>query len=423
MGVRSSLRRRGPRAPALLGALVLLAAPGAACARDATNHFWSDFWRAEATVDRPGEPSDVPMSPRWFDALDVGAALHASSAPQVSAELTLRLRLDAADYLQRKRDEAEDFARLARVLEREARDREQLQRLAARCVGAWRAWQVRLIDLVAPGGAAAALPGLSAPDVAYLHGLRALLALDATLAAAADAVQAAVAAGDAADACRLGGVIDTLDLAADHPRLVAAALERSIAARTHAMLAAPAPPSAWLLADLRPGSTGGGGALRFGLDLPLPVTDSELDLALGGSGTLATARLSWHRSGAAARRPYHVPSAAPPPQPEALEGELRDALRRRTLESRLLLQAADRQWDEACGSGQAPRAGATDARSAGRAGGRSATIDCLAAGARDEAQLAALLVAVDAEIAALQAMLGAIAASGHALAALVPPPG
>ncbi len=421
MGVRAPVTPAARRAFAALAALLLLLATGLGAAGDSRERFWSDFWRAEGELTGSSaahEPQGHRPPPQWFDALDLGATLLASSAaPEWGAELTLRLRLDAAAYLERSRAEARDLAGLARALDRQARDSELLQRLAARCVGAWRAQQVRLIDLITPGAATASLLGRPDPDLDYLRGLRELLALDATRSA-----EAGQALG-----CRLEGVLDALELSPHHPRLVAEQFERSIDARTRAMLTAPAPASAWLRADLRPGNPGVGGGLRFGLELPIPVPGSELDLSLGSEGSGAFARLSWYRSGLAARQPNHALWADTPFDLEALERELGDALQRRVLEARLMLSAAERQWSEACSRGSAAASVAMRAvvdgsgRFADPVGVR-AVVDCLTDGPHDDAHLAALLVAIDAEIAALQALLGAVAASGQELSALLRPP-
>ncbi len=385
MGVRAPVSR-GARTLTLITALTTLVAANLGATHGGDDRgFWSDL----PTVHLDDA---APAAPSWLDALDVGAAVRASSADaELAAEVTLRFRLDAEHYLERVRAEGRDLAGLAAALARHQRHGAQVQWLAGRCQGAWRAWQVRSIDLgLERAGAPASLE--HAAELDHLHALRALLQLDATQAAAATEVRA----------CRLASVLEGIALAADHPLLVSAALERSIVTRTEAMFAAPAPASAWLHAEVRSGSFGPDGALRVGLDLPLRIAGAELEASLSADPTSAQARLSWHRYGAATDRHFALAAERSPADPEAAERALRDGLRRRVIEAELLRGMAERHWREVCGDG-----------------GAEAVVACLSAGPRSEVHLGALIVAIDAELAAVQASLAAIDASGHALATVI----
>ena len=386
-----------------LSALALLLALPLASAHDGADPSW---WRE---LPRSRQAPATPPAARWFEALDLTASAHASSAGGAStlgAELSVRVRLDAESYLARIDAEAHDLATIADALERRRHHGAELQWLATRCEGMWRAWQAHHLDL--------ALASMNDrpqtdPDLAYLHALRDLHGLRASARAETTDVRA----------CRLAARIDTLALAADHPHLVIAHAERSLGERTDAMLAAPAPASAWLHADMRADSFGPSAGVRFGLDLPIPVATTELGLTIGAEHTFEPAgtlnpdaagvtrpggyvRLEWQRAGAAVNRRRVSVSAASPDDPRQLAQDLRDDLQRRLLEAALLRSDAERHWRDVCGAADA-----------------DTVIACLAGAPARQPPFGAVLAAVDAELTALHATLAVIDASGHGLATLI----
>ena len=408
MGVRGRpLSRRGrrwhrsPRAAlALTLSALLLALPTATAHEGADPSWWRDLPRSR-------QAAATPPAARWYDALDLAASAHATRAGSaLGAELSVRARLDAASYLARVDAEARDLATIADALERRRHHDAELRWLAARCEGMWRAWQAHHLDLVL---ATEDDGPQTDPDLAYLHALRDLHGLRASDLAGAVDVRA----------CRLAARLDGLALAAGHPHLVIAHAERSLGERTAAMLAAPAPASAFLHADVRAGSVGPSAGVRFGLDLPIPVATTELGLTIGAEHAFERAgvlsrdaggvnrpdgylRLEWQRAGAAVNRQRAPLSGAEPDDLRQLEQELRDDLQRRLLEATLLRSDAERHWRDACGAADA-----------------DTVVACLAGAAARQPHLGAVLMAVDAELAALHATLAAIDASGHGLAALL----
>lgn len=384
---------------------MLLALP-LASAHDAADPSW---WR---DLPPAGQATATPPAAPWYDALDLAASAHASSAGGASAgstlgaELSVRVRLDAESYLARVDAEARDLATITEALERRRHHGAELQWLATRCEGVWRAWQTHHLDLAL---ASVNDRPQTDPDRAYLHALRDLHGLRASDRAEAADVRA----------CRLATRLDGLVLAADHPHLLIAQAERSLGERTEAMLAAAAPASAWLHADVRAGGFGPSAGIRFGLDLPIPVAATELGLTIGAEHTFEPARtlspyaagvtrprgnvrLEWQRSGAAANRQRGSVSGSAPDEPRQLERELRDDLQRRLLELTLLRSDAERHWREICGAADA-----------------DTVIACLAGAAARQPPLGAVLAAIDAELTALHTALAAIDAAGHGLAALI----
>ena len=395
--------RQPPGAALALSALALLLALPLASAHDGADPSW---WR---DLPRSRPATSTPRAAPWYDALDLAASAHASSARGASAggtlgaELSVRVRLDAESYLARLDAEAHDLAAIADALERRRHHGAELRWLAARCEGVWRAWQAHHLEL------ALASMNDTDPDLAYLHALRDLHGLRASARAETADVRA----------CRLAARLDTLALAADHPHLLIDQAERSLGERTDAMLAAPAPASAWLHADVRTGSFGPSAGFRFGLDLPIPVAATELGLTIGSEHTFEPAgtlgrdaagvsrpggyvRLEWQRAGAAVNRQHGSVSGASPDEPRQLAQELRDDLRRRVLEAALLRSDAERHWRDACGAADA-----------------DTVIACLAGAAARQPPLGTVLAAIDAELTALHAALAAIDASGQGLAALI----
>lgn len=352
----------------------------------------SDWW---AGLPHMPPSADTLTAPHWYDALDVAAGLSAASGhTPLAADLSLRLRLDVDAYLARTAAEREDLARLESALARQRATTEQLTWLARRCEGAWRAWQVQLLD-----GVLVQSPE-HAVDAGYLASLRALFAIDATSPAAASDIEA----------CRLPGVFDRLTLARDHPALAIEAASRSLSDRTTIVMALPAPASMWLHVELvgdvheRPRA-----AIRAGLDVPIPVREGGLDLSVQGDAHGVRARVAWQRSGMAAAAASSRLSAAPDAGTGRGGTALEEAFTRRRLEAILLGREAERSWDLACG-GLEPRSivACLAAASGGEGGGQA-----------DDVLVDALLRAIDAELSALRTLLGVIEVSGHGLDALV----
>jgi hypothetical protein len=383
------MTRRSPsRAARLVVAwLVVGAAVPGAVARSADSGWWSE-------LPPMPPPADTLTAPRWYDAVDVAAGLSATSgAGSRVADLSLRLRLDVEAYLARVAAERADLARLEGALARQRATAEQLAWLARRCEGAWRAWQVQLLD-----GVLAEAPG-DAVEAGYLASLRALLAIDATRPAAVSDIAA----------CRLPGVLERLALARDHPALAIEAASRSLSDRTAIAMASPAPASAWLHVELAGDVHGPRAAIRAGLDVPIPVGTGGIDLTLRGDAQGASARVAWQRSGMAAAAGWSRRSTAADPSAGRGGDALGDAFHRRRLEAILLVREAERSWDLACAAIE-PRA----------------IVECLAAassdaggGRADGGLVDALLRAIDAELSALRTLLAAIEAAGHGLETLV----
>ncbi len=379
--------RRTPSRAARVAVVWLIvgsAFPGAD-ARSVTSNWWSEL----PPMPPPGE---ALAAPHWYDALDVAAGLSTASGDgSLTADLSVRLRLDADAYLERVAAERADLDRLHEALARQRATTEQLTWLARRCEGVWRAWQVRLLD-----DRLAQTPDHAAKDE-YLVSLSALLAIDATSPAAASDI----------GACRLIGVLGGLTLAQDHPALVIEAAGRSLSDRTRTVMASPGPASMWLDVELASDVHGPRAAIRFGLDVPLPVREGGLAVTLAGDAHGVRGRVAWQRSGLVASGASSRPSTAPDTTPR--DDTLSDAFARRRLEAILLAREAERSWDLACAAIEPHAVVACLSSASTRVGGAQP----------DHALVDALLRSIDAELAALRTLLGAIEASGHALETLV----
>ena len=397
---------RDPALTRAIIALTLLCCAVQASAATPAEDWWAGLPRAGAPhvdVDRFGHSPEgasgvdgrggAAKEPRWYDALDLGASLWASSSSAaLGADLTLRLRLDATEYLARVRDERAELAELASALEGQDLARAQLDWLARRCEGVWRAWQARFVRSALDSQPA---PALAPLELAHLQALESYFAAAASRPAEREDVLE----------CRLEGLTEGLVLASGHPRLSIASAERRLTARTVAMMSAPGPPSFWLQAGLAAGDPGGRASVRFGLDLPLPAAASDLDLSLTSDGAGVDARLRWHRAGAAPRPPTTPSPETHTPTEAQLFGHLSAELRRRLLEAELMRADADLRWNEVC-----PGFEPVDLE------------DCLHGIPYHLGLLDGLLMAVDAELAALRASLAALGASGHQLDALLSQP-
>ena len=338
----------------------------------------------------------VPTAPRavaeervpWHDALDASLGARVTSDGMVSAELSLRWRLDASAYLARARADARDLALHAGALERQAWLRDQLELVARGCESAWRALQAELIDGATDGELASVHPPETLRE---LELLRALLTLGSRAPAAVDPLAS----------CRLDALVVGLELAPDHPGIVEAAAAARLAERSAALLDAPAPVSAWLQADAAHDAFGARSGVRVGLDVPLDVRLGAAELTLASDGRAADAAVRWvHGAGAAPRQPAWQPAETT----RDLRATLEETLSRRRLETALQRVEADRRWALACGSPEA-----------------TAIASCLERPVVDIAGLDARLAAIDAELTVLHRVLATIEASGRALLHLVPP--
>lgn len=356
-------------------------------AHTTADDWWSGLPHMTASEDTLG-------APRWYDALDVAAGLSAGSgAGAVAADLSLRLRLDIDSYLERVTAERADLDRIDRALARQRVTTEQLTWLSKRCEGAWRAWQVRLLDsLLAPSHE-------SDGETGYLASLRALLAVDATNPATVPDVAA----------CRLPGVLERLALAREHPAITVEAASRSLSDRTAAAMASQGPASMWLHVELASEMHGPRTVIRAGLDVPIPVREGGLDVSVSSDAQGVRGRIAWQRSGLAAGSASSRRAASRETAPDQADAVFGEAFTRRRLEALLLAREAERSWDLVCGAIEP-----------------HAVVVCLAAASKDtggdqadDALIDALLRAIDAELAALRTLLGAIEASGHGLETLI----
>lgn len=370
------------RAVLCFGALVLAVT---AHARGVDAAWWAELPRFD--------PAARPLAdPHWYDVLDVAVGVTGSTQiGAITADLSLRARLDARAYLDRVASERADLAAMDDAFARQRAMHEQLEWVAQRCEGMWRAWQVRLLD------AALERPSEAAEDAAYLAALRRRLALDASRLATPPDVAA----------CRLPGVLDGLALAHDHPTLVLDAASRSLRERTERVMAAPSPATAWVTLDLEAGSAGRRADVRVGLDLPVPVRTGAVDIQLSGDAQGVRGRVAWQRSGVAAGSLSHQRVTTDASRDDTQE-RLVDTLLRRGIEAGLLRSDADRLWAASCGA-----AAPTDVLACMRLASDRADTHL------EPSVASALMSAIDAEVRALSAVLGTIEASGHVLEALV----
>lgn len=372
--------QRAWRSAALASALALAAATNASSAR------WHDAL--------PAPPAPIPaLTVPWHDALDAALGARVASDGGLSADLSLRWRLDAPAYLERARADAADLAAHTEALERQAWLRQQLEVVASSCEAAWRSLQRGLIDDligIAPG------TGLAPEAVDELSLLRALIALGAQ-----DALEV-----EPLTSCRLDAVVADLELAPEHPRLLEAAAAARLAERSALRLDSPAPASLWLHADLSHDPFGARAGARIGLDLPLDVTLGAAELTLASDGRVADATVRWVSGGGAS--PRHPSRLGAPNQAEgasALRPVLETTLTRQRLETALHRLEAERRWTQACASS------ALEAIAA-----------CLARPPADLGWVDALLAAIDSELTVLHGALAAIETSGWSLAQLLPAP-
>ena len=334
----------------------------------------------------PDAPAPVGASSvPWYDALDASASVRLASDASVALDVSLRWRLDAREYLARATGDAGDLALHADALATRTWQFDQLGYVAERCEASWRSAQADLIDRFKqePGTPSDAL------TTTELRLMRALLERDAAAPLDADRIRA----------CRLDGLLVTLDLAADHPQLVLDDVERRLGERSARSLRAPAPPSLWLRTDLGRDALGVRANVRVGLDVPLPTTMGASELTLASDGRVSEAGLRWmHASGSSRREPN-----APPSMPTSdTHAELAAKLWQLRLQADLRRVDASRRWMHACGADDA-----------------GAIVTCVRGLPFDVSHLDALITAVDAELVVLQTTLAAIEASGHALVRLL----
>jgi hypothetical protein len=341
-------------------------------------HPWLDLLPAAGA----GAGDLAPLAITRWDALDLDASLRGRpTLAEASVSLRARYRLDADEYLERKRADRDDLATVHRARRELARREAVLTWFAERCAGVWRAWQV---DLLTPHPLDPA-PGAEA---AYLTALRALLANAATAPATVVDV----------DACRLERWLGAVALAPDAPELAAAASEARLEERSGALVHAAAPPIAWLEAEVRVGQGSHGAlTLRAGLDLPV-ARGGLLALAVDGQGPDLS--LSWHGGGVDDRiAARHGVDA----RPGSGLAAVRDAAyERRRAEAQLAVADARLRWTRACGGASA-----------------EAVIGCLGRARSGAPERDGLLAAIEAELGALEANLALVAAAGHDLADLL----
>lgn len=367
--LRSGRARAARRALGVAVGACLAALAGAAQAVDTGHLAW-----LHDLPPRPAErPTPTPVA--WYDAVDVAIGVLGASDGRLGADVSVRLRLDATDYLARAAADRDDLATLDDAMARQAWHQAQLEWLQDRCVGAWRAHQVALLEGVAT-------PGAALDDELDL--VARLLALQATTPADARTV-----AG-----CRLDDRPTSRSLADDHPILVGRAAEARLNERSATMLVATPPPSLWLHGDVGIDRFGARANVRLGLDVPLPVTVGDAEAALTTGGRDLELRVRWQRAGAAAPRSFTRDARERADERTALEV----ALLRRQLEAQLDRLDADRHWHALCGDADA-----------------TTVVTCLGGVRGDPRWLDAALAAIDAEIAALRSAFAAVDASGHPL--------
>jgi hypothetical protein len=323
-----------------------------------------------------------PLTVSQADALDVSATLRGVPGEgELALSLRARYRLDAEDYLRRKRADADDLDALHGAIRTLAQRDAALAWFATRCEGVWRAWQVELLGkrpTVAPHD----------PERAYRAALRDLLARTATSPAEPHDVAA----------CRLERWAATLTLDPEAPDLVAARSEAGLARRAAGLASSVAPASVWVEADARGSAHARGSlSLRAGLDLPL-TSGSSVALGLGRFGP--DVALSWHRASVDGRiMARHHGDAAGGVRADA---ERPERVERHRAEAALARADASRRWSGACGD-TAP----------------AAVIACLERAAGGAALRDDLLGAIEAELAALQAELALVSAAGRDLRELL----
>ncbi|TVR93038.1 MAG: hypothetical protein EA416_05990 [Trueperaceae bacterium] len=333
----------------------------------------------------PPDPVNATIVP-WYDALDASVGARVASDAAIGVDLALRWRLDARAFLARAEADAWDLAEHATALATQAWTLDQLGLIARHCENAWRSVQVALIDRFVR------LQGQSDDIAEELLLVRALLA------------PASIRHLDGAtiDACRLDAVAASLELAPDHPRLVAAMAEQRLGERSSQMVAMAAPMSVWLHADVWKGTSSTRGGLRFGIDVPLPSSVGTSELALSTDGLVADASLRWTHTAGSMQKGPHMPSS----QPSATTFADLDAdLTRLRLETQLRRLDAARRWSRACGDDAAPTLAA-----------------CVRRTPFDAAGFEAIFAAIDAELLVLHTALAAIEASGQPLRRIVEGP-
>lgn len=382
MGPRRSLTPRAERAPTRwrsLAAAALLV--GAAAAQSAAElggaHPWHPLLPAVPAADHL-----PPLAVTAADALDLSATLRGAPGDAAFAlSLRARYRLDADDYLRRKRADADDLDALHAAIRTLAQRDAALAWFATRCQGVWRAWQVALLRQRPP-----AAP--HDPEYAYRAALRDLLARTASKRADA---------GDVA-ACRLGPWLARLTLDPGAPEVAAARSEAGLARRAAGLTSSVAPASAWFEADARGSAHGPPSlSLRAGLDLPL-TSGSSVALGLGPQGP--DVALTWHRASVDGRimARHHGDDAGGAHS----DAERVERFERHRAEALLARADAQRRWSGACGD-------ATPA----------ALIGCLERAAGADVLRDDLLGAIEAELGALQAELALVAAAGRDLGELL----
>jgi len=381
MGVRRAALRRILSARTLHLALALGAASAAivASARSEPNAAW---WRTP-----PEAPRAITAEPvRWFDMVDVTLGAAAASDGRLGADVSLRVRLDAVAAHARRSADASDLAELTAALERQRWHNAQLDWFMTGCIGAWRGWQVALLD----GAMMAGRDGQpESADVTEAALLARLLGLSAGT--PADADTAAV--------CRLDGSLADLRITSAHPVLESHAAERRLNARSADLVATPPPASLWLHGNISGDPYGSSTTFRLGLDVPLPVAAGSSEATLSSAGDALELRWRWQHVGAQAPRSLPTPSGR---DDSALIAELERQLLQRQIESQLYRLDADTRWREVCSVTVA-----------------HGVIACLEAGLGDVRRLDLFMVAVDAEIAALQSAFATVDTAGVSLATLM----
>lgn len=378
MGAGAAVRRGrhgSLRVAPLIATALLLASAGASPWR------WGDVAGAEP------QPAAAALVP-WHDALDASLGARVGTDGALSADVSLRWRLDAAAYLAAARADAADLAEHIATLERQAWLQEQLEVVARACAGAWRALQAALIE----GFAADALAhGYPPESLRELDLLRTLLGLDAPTPAGVAPLSD----------CRLDDLVVGLEVDPRHPRIVEAAAAARLDERATHAIGTPAPASLWLHADAARDRFGSRLGVRVGIDVPLQVAVGGAALTLGSDGRVADATLRWVHGGGSAHRHTARPATA------ALDpwAELAVATTRRRVEAALHRVEADRRWAYACGGAAL-----------------AVVIVCVERPVVGLDQLDTLLAAIDAELSVLHAVLAAVEASGRALVELLPSP-
>jgi len=333
----------------------------------------------------PAPASVAATTVPWYDALDASANVRLATDASVSLAVSLRWRLDAHEYLARAAGDASDLALHANALATRTWQFEQLGYVARSCETWWRAAQADLIDryLQEPG------TRLDVLTTTELGIMRALLLRDAGSPLDAERIRS----------CRLDAHLVTLELASDHPRLLAEDVERRLGERSSRSLNAPVPPSLWLQTDLGRDPFGVGANVRVGIDVPLPNRIGASELTLASDGRVSEAGLRWMHAAGSVRREPHPATVT---STSDTRNTLAATLWQLRLQAELRRVDASRRWAHACGSDDA-----------------SAIDRCMRGLPFDASHLEALLTAADVELVVLQTTLAAIEASGHSLVRLL----